>query len=79
MSCINGSDVLNAAISTQTVEQFPFGVNEKLNITASVLSIYHGVPLVDASNMSCCDYTNQILDPFCASQSTVSALHYITC
>lgn len=66
------STVFNVPI-TQTLEQFPFGVNEKLNITESVHRIYDGVPI--AGNMSaCCGYTNQILDQFCASQNTVSSV-----
>ena len=52
-------------------------MNEKLNITESVQRIYKEVPVVVVGNMSaCCDYTNQILDQFCASLDTVSSVLY---
>ena len=57
-------------------------MNEKLNITESVLGIYYGVPEDGVRNISdCCDYTNQILDQFCASLDNVSSVlcYDITC
>lgn len=52
-------------------------MNEKLNITESVQGIYKEVPEYGVRNVSdCCNYTNQILDQFCASLDTVSSVLY---
>ena len=56
------------------LDQLSFPENQRLNVTDEVLNILNAVPVVTQSNESvCCNYQNQILDQFCASQSAVGS------